>query len=82
MFDWSYPEFATRYGRDVIEKEAKPLVIASAEQVAEVNRLLGIVKLADDWTGKVFKAAGVDAWEDMDADKIAKCIDTLKGKLS
>lgn len=82
MFEWSYATFADRYGKDVIEKEAKPIVIASAEQVAEVNRLLGIVKVADDFVEKCFKKAGVDEWSEMDSDKIDACIELLKGKLS
>lgn len=80
-FEWSYAEFAARYGRDVIEKVSQPLVLASEEQVAEVARLLGIVKVADDWQEKIFKKASVDDWAEMDQDKIAKCIDMLKEKL-
>jgi hypothetical protein len=81
-FDWSYAEFAARYGRDVIEREVKQIVVASEEQIAEVRRLLEIVKLPDGTIGKWFTAAGVEDWAEMDSDKINACINSLKGKLA
>lgn len=77
-FPWSYAEFASRYGRDVIEKAATPLEIASADQVAEVRRLLDAVKMPDGWLEKCLTAAGVDTIEEMDTDKIAKIINAMK----
>lgn len=82
MFPWSYEEFATRYGKDVIEQESKPIIIASAEQVSEIKRLMETVKLPDDWAEKVLKKASVEDWEEMDADIIDKCIASLKAKLT
>lgn len=52
--------------------------VASAEQVREVSALLAD---REDWealTNKWFAAAGVTRWEDMPADKAAKCIERLK----
>jgi hypothetical protein len=79
--EWSYQSFAERYGQDVIEKEAKPLVLADEDQVAELHRLMGIVKMPDDWQAKVFKAANIEAWEEMDEDKIMSCIAKLKKRI-
>lgn len=81
-FDWSYAEFAERYGKDVIEKEVKPIVLASAEQVAEINRLMSLVKLPDGTTEKWLTKAAVDTFEEMDTDTIAKCIEFLKSKIT
>lgn len=81
-FEWSYADFAERYGRDVIEKQATQLVIASPEQVAEVERLLGVVKMPDDWAAKCLKKAGVEEWSEMDAELIEKVIASLKERLS
>lgn len=81
-FDWSYEEFAARYGKDVIEKDVDLVVVASAEQVVEVKRLLAIVKLDDGMVEKWFKAAAVESWEEMDADKIEKVINGLRTKLA
>lgn len=81
-FDWSYEAFAERYGRDVIEREVKQLVIASPEQVTEIKRLLDVVKLPEDTVEKWFKKAGVETWEEMDAEIIDKCIAALKEKIT
>jgi hypothetical protein len=81
-FDWSYQEFAARYGQDVIEKEAAPLVLASPEQIEELNRLLDIVKMPEGWKDKIFKAASVDEWSEMDQDKMESCLKLLKAKIN
>lgn len=81
-FEWTYENFAQRYGKDVIEKEVKQIVIATPEQVAEVQRLLGIVKVPDDWADKCFKKAKVESWDEMDSQIIEKVIVSLKEKLS
>lgn len=80
-FPWSYSEFAARYGRDVIEKATQPITLATPEQIEELQRLMGIVKLPDDWQDKVFKKAGVDSWDEMDSDKLDKCIASLKERI-
>lgn len=80
-FLWSYEEFAERYGKDVIERAAAPLILASPEQVAEMKRLLDLVKVPEDWQEKTFKKAEVESWEEMDAVKINVNIELLKGKL-
>jgi hypothetical protein len=78
IFEFNFETFAEMYGREVIEKEAKPLVLASDEQVEEVRRLLSVVKVAEDWTEKCFKKANCEDWPEMDAELIAKAIEFLK----
>lgn len=81
-FDWSYADFAERYGKDVIEKEVKPIILATPEQVAEVNRLLALVKLPDGVVDKWMTKASVETFEEMDTDTIGKCIEFLKSKIT
>lgn len=81
-FDFSYPDFAERYGREVIEAESKPLVLASVEQVAEIKRLLDTVKLPDGQAAKWLSAASAEDWPEVDEDKAAKVIAALKMKLA
>jgi hypothetical protein len=78
---WSYEEFATRYGKETIEEDVKPIELASDEQLAEVRKLLEVVKISDDQEAKWFTAAGVTSWPEMDAEKVDKIISWLKGKL-
>lgn len=81
-FEWSYDNFADRYGRAVMEAEAQPLALASDEQVAEVRKLLDVVKVAPDFAEKCLARGGASDWSEMDADKIAKVIESLKEKLA
>ena len=81
-FDFTYDEFAERYGKDVIDAESKPLVLATPEQVAEIDRLLNIVKLPEGQAEKWLSAASAETWADVDEDKAAKVIASLKSKLA
>lgn len=80
--DWSYAEFAERYGKDVIEKEVVPVTMATAEEVAECNRLLEIVKLPEGTTDKWMKKADADSFAEMSSEQIQAIITHLKGKLT
>lgn len=80
-FDWSFASFAERYGKDVIEKEVKPVVLASAEQVAELKRMLDLVKLPDGITEKWLKKAEVETFEEMDSETMGKCLSFLEERL-
>lgn len=81
-FDWRYTDFATRYGKDVIEKAAVPITLTSPEQVAEVNRLLGIVILPEDTKDKWLKKANAEDFSEMGSDQIEACISFLKKRLT
>lgn len=81
-FDWSYTEFASRYGKDVIEKEVKPIVLATAAQLAEVDKILEVAPLPDGMVAKWMTKAGVETWAEMDTDTISKCIEFMKGRLA
>lgn len=76
-----YKEFAERYGKDVINKAATQIVLASSEQVAEIKQLLEVVKIAEEDITKWFTKASVDRFDDMTTEQISKCITFLKGKV-
>lgn len=80
--DWGYAPFAERYGRDVIEREVVALVLATPEEVAELNRLLGILKTPEGITDKWLTKAGADSFAEMDSKTIQVCIQHLKGQLA
>lgn len=81
-FTWSYEDFATRYGKDIMEKQSKHIVLATPEQLEEVNRLLEVIKLPDGQQDKWFTAAKVTTYTDMESDKLAKIITHLQGKIA
>lgn len=80
-FDWSYENFAAKYGKEVIESKVKQIVLATPEQLAELNTLLEIVKLPDGEVEKWLKKANADTLADMDSAKIQACINMLKSKV-
>jgi hypothetical protein len=81
IFEWSYDAVKKRYDVSMLEKEAKIMQLANGDQVREIKELLNIVRLPDGTTDKWFAKAGVDAWEDMPAETIEKCINFVKGRL-
>jgi len=81
VFEWSYDAIKSRYDAAMLEKEAQVVALATPEQVGEIKALLSVVRLPDGTTDKWFAKAGVDAWEDMPADALAKCIEYVKNRL-
>lgn len=79
--DMGYAEFAARYGKDYIEAEAKPIVLTTHEQLAEIARLTGILKLDDNDIDKVLTRAGAESVSELDIDQAAKFIVWLNKKL-
>lgn len=73
-FDLSYEEFAVRYGKDFIEAEAEPIVLASKEQVAEIQRLLTNIKVEESTIEKWHKAAGAERFDDYNSEHAAGVI--------
>ena len=81
-FEWSYENFAERYGRVVMEEEAKPLVLATAEDVGEVVALLDKVKVPANYVENCLTKGKAETWAEMDADKISKVIADLRARVS
>lgn len=79
-FEWSYPNFQIYYGKDDLEREATPIPLANPEQVAEVKRLLSIVKVDDNWETDCLTKADVDGWEELTSEKIQKALTFLQNK--
>jgi DNA polymerase III delta prime subunit len=82
MFEWSYEAIGKRYDTHVLEREAEVVTLAGPHQVREIQELLAVVRLPEGTVEKWFAKAGVDQWEDMSADVIAKCIEYVKGRLT
>jgi hypothetical protein len=80
-FDWSYAEFTKKFDKKVMEANAKQIVLASPEQLAELNELLEIVRLPDGEIEKWLKKANVESLAEMTSDKIGACITMLKGRI-
>jgi len=81
-FPMEYSEIATRYGKDSIEAEVKPVILATAEQVAEIKRLLEVVKVEESDLEKLLTKAGAERWEEMSSEQAEKTATWLKNKIT
>ena len=81
-FPLDYAAFAERYGKDYIEAESQNITLASADQVAEIVRLVDLLKVPPDETEKVLTKAGADEWRELTTEQATKTIAWLKKKIS
>jgi len=81
-FVWSYENFCKFYGKEIIEKEVTPIVMATKEQIARANKLIGVVKVDEDTVNKWLAKADVDSFDDMSGEQIQKVIDFLDKKVA
>lgn len=80
-FPLEFADFSARYGKDIIEKVATPIVLASESQVQEIRRLVELLKIDSETTEKWFEKANVEKFEEFTAETAAKIIKTLSSKL-
>lgn len=81
-FPLDYAEFAARHGRESIEADTGAITLALPEQVAEVVKLLDLVRVSDADIQKGFDKAGVTTWAEMTTEQISKWQEFLKKKIA
>jgi hypothetical protein len=81
-FPLEYAEFAARHGKEAVEGDAATITLALPEQVAEVTKLLEIVKVSDADIQKGFDKAGVSSWQEMTREQIAVWQNFLKKRIA
>lgn len=81
-FPLDYAEFSARHGKESVEAEAGVITLALPEQIAEVKKLLDIVKIAPTDIEKGFNKAGVSDWSEMTTEQIAQWQTFLRKKIS
>lgn len=81
-FDWSFATFAERYGKDIIEKAATSISLATAEQVAEIERLLSLVKIEPATVEKWKSAANAEDFSEFTTAQADGVIKSLNNKLN
>ena len=74
----SYDAFSKAYGKDVMERKAEGLIIATPDQVAEITKLTGILKTTPEDLDAMLNKAGAEEIVDLskdNADKLIKFLD-------
>lgn len=79
--DLGYNEFAERYGRDYIEAAAVPITLATKEQLAEIVKLTGILKLSEEDVEKFLSKANAHSYAELSFDQATKFVAWLNKKL-
>lgn len=80
-FPLEFADFAERYGKDIIEKPASVVELAKPEQVAEINRLVDLLKLDRVVTDKWLEKGGVENFFEFNTEQAAKIIENLQSKI-
>ena len=80
-FNLDYADFAARYGKDFIEAEAKPIVLITADQAEQIEKLLDAVKVDPDFMDKCLKKAGADSISELNSNQATAIIAALRKKL-
>lgn len=81
-FELDFPSFAERYGKDIIEKEAAPIVLASEEQVSEIKRLVDLLKIDQETQDKWLEKANAESFSEFNQEQAGKIIEALTKKLT
>jgi predicted NodU family carbamoyl transferase len=79
--DWCYAEFALRWGKEVMEREHKPVTLATPEQLARVAQLNDTLKTTPEEIDKHLSYGEATQYADMSTDKIQFVISRLEAKL-
>jgi len=80
-FSWSYDNFVKFYGKEIIEKEATPILMATKEDVVKLKGLLEVVNVPEGTVTKWLTKADCNSFIEMNKDQIDKCIAYLQKKL-
>ena len=74
VFPFSYDEISRRYGKDILERAAVAVTLATTEQVLQLKELLEKRTDADQLLGKWLDRAQAETVDEMTADQVSKCI--------
>lgn len=76
-----FPTFQKLYGASVIDEEVAPIVLATPEQLAEIRRIVELLKISEEDLDKWLTKAQAVELEDLSKDNAAKFLTFLQNKL-
>jgi hypothetical protein len=71
-FPLDYDTFAEKYGKDYIEAETKPIVLATPEQVDKIKILLDLFKISPEDQEKMLTKGAASKWEELESSLMEK----------
>lgn len=82
IFPFSYATVREKYGSNILEKSATPESLATAEQAAELARLIEVLKLDAAITDKWLEKAGAETFSEMPGASVQKCIEWCQNQVT
>lgn len=82
VFTFSYEELSHRYGREVLERKAGAVELASPDQVARIRHLVDVLKIEPELVDKWNTKANTDQFEEYPRELAAKVLDGLNAKFA
>lgn len=79
-FPFNYDEIAQRYGREILERDAVPEVLATKQQVSRLNELVELYKEPQEVVQKWLDKANAECFSEMNEDIINKLIVHMESK--
>jgi hypothetical protein len=79
--DLDFASFEKLYGRAVVEGPVKPIVLANAQQVSEIKRLVELLKVPEDEFDKWLTKAQATEVEDLASENADKMLKFLEAKI-
>lgn len=76
-FDFSYDEIANRYGREILERDAKEIEFATPEQIEEFKHYVEILKIPKESVDKWLDKADAEDVTEFSKDIIQKLINSF-----
>lgn len=77
----SYDKFAELYGKEVLEKESVPLILASSAQLTQLEKLIEALNINEGWKDKVLKSFDADKFSELSEEQCQKVIEVLQKKI-
>jgi len=77
-FNWSYPEFSNRYGKNIIETQGKIMELATHEQIGILSGLLQDLKIPPETQEKWLSKEKVSDYREMQGARIQTLITHLQ----
>lgn len=81
-FDFSYDEIAKRYGKQILEKDATQEILASTEEINELNRLKDLFNLSKETFDKWLEKCNASSPEELSQEAIQKIIMHLQSQVN
>lgn len=82
VFAFNYQEIAKRYGKNVIEKESVSEILATNDQLSDLNNLIDLLKVPGETIQKWLDKSNSEKLDEMKTEDIQKCIDYLSSKIN